>query len=118
LMTTKTQLDAAAKKLLGIKEALALLSLELALKSFNPKQPRWPAGRSDGGQWRSDGVPRVAQTRIGVFDPTRMPGCLEQLNLDEEICRAVQSRKCWESSRTRYDNCMKDLFIPFLEVGR
>jgi hypothetical protein len=32
---------------------IALLMIDLALRAFNPNQPRVPAGRSDGGQWTS-----------------------------------------------------------------
>lgn len=32
---------------------IALLRVDLALRAFNPSQPRVPAGRSDGGQWTS-----------------------------------------------------------------
>lgn len=32
---------------------IALLRVDLALRAFNPSQPRVHAGRSDGGQWTS-----------------------------------------------------------------
>lgn len=112
------QIEGVALKVEELKEVTALLALEIALKRFNPNQPRWPAGRSEGGQWRPATGSLVAQERIGIYDPARMPGCLAQLSLDEEICRAAASRRCWQSSRDRYDNCMKNLFSPLLEVGR
>lgn len=31
-----------------------LLALELALRAYNPDQPRVPAGNPDGGQWTSE----------------------------------------------------------------
>jgi hypothetical protein len=39
---------------------IALLRVDLALRAFNPSQPRVPAGRSDGGQWTSGGDTSVS----------------------------------------------------------
>jgi hypothetical protein len=48
--------------LLEVRSALARAELEvrlrsvaLALRRFNPSQPRLPAGSADGGQWTDDG---------------------------------------------------------------
>jgi len=54
----------------------------------------------------------------GVYDPGRMSECLAQLELDEELCRMARSDRCWESSQMRYNNCIKNVYIPPLEVGR
>ncbi len=51
-------LDQATAYLLALKSDIAAVRLRLALKRFNPDQPRWPAGQSDGGQWRPAGWKR------------------------------------------------------------
>ena len=55
------QLQIAIERLLDLKADIAILRLKLALKKYNPTQPRWPAGRSDGGQWRQVDSNEVAQ---------------------------------------------------------
>jgi hypothetical protein len=115
-MTTRQQLREIGRKLAELREMTALWSVEIALKNFDPNQPRWPGGQSNGGQWRPAGGD-VAQTE-GIYDPTRMPKCLTQQALDHELCRMAKSAKCWMSADIRFNNCMKNVYIPPLEVGR
>jgi hypothetical protein len=110
-------LDLAAEQLAAIRAEVALLRLRLALKKFNPSQPRWPSGRPDGGQWRpssAEGALKIA----GTYDAARAPICLAQQRLDHELCRMAKSYRCWQSADLRYNNCMRDTYIPPLEVGR
>jgi hypothetical protein len=51
-----------------LQRQLALLRLKLALRAFDPNQPRWPAGESDGGRWRRTGAGEGVAARI---DPMR-----------------------------------------------
>jgi hypothetical protein len=126
-------LKALAIKIAEMKTNLALVRLRLALRAYDPDQPRWPAGQSDGGQWRSengaesaitfDQRPQQVQSTLrvaaeGIYDPGREPQCSAQLILDEELCRTVRSSRCWQSSRERYDNCMRGVYIPPLQVAR
>ena len=43
-------IEAATKALAELRDDLLFARLQLLLKRFNPDQPRWPAGQSDGGQ--------------------------------------------------------------------
>jgi len=64
-----------------LREALAAIRLQLAVRAFNPNQPRWPAGRSDGGQWRpAEGTTLVA----GKLDQRREAACSEQYDRDSD----------------------------------
>lgn len=110
-------LGLAKEKILQLKADVAILQLRLALKKFDPNQPRWPKGVHEGGQWRPANGTLVAQQE-GIYDPSRMSMCLAQQVADEEPCRMVKSAKCWKSSQVRYDNCMKNVYLPPLEVGR
>ena len=107
-----------------LKVDMALIRLRLALRSFNPDEPRWPAGQINGGQWRAtDGMghaqpPASTAGLEGAYDPGRMSMCLVQQLKDEELCRMVRSDRCWESSQMRYNNCMRNVYIPPLEIGR
>lgn len=50
-MTTEYDNIAIARcKLDELRFQVAVIRLQLALRAFNPNQPRWPAGRPDGGQ--------------------------------------------------------------------
>ncbi|MBI4920356.1 MAG: hypothetical protein HY834_01280 [Devosia nanyangense] len=110
-------LGSAKEMILQLKADVAILQLRLALKKFDPNQPRWPKGVHEGGQWKPVGGTLVAQQE-GIYDPSRMPMCLAQMEADEELCRMAKSSRCWESSQIRYNNCMKNVYIPRLEVGR
>ena len=84
----------------------------LAMKLFDPNQPRWPAGQSIGGRWR-----RVHEGDLTVaigFDRRREAECEKQQALDWDLCRMSKSRLCWESAMTRYAACMTNDFIPDL----
>lgn len=118
----RSLLDVTAEKLTELRLAAAMLQLRLALKKYDPNQPRWPGGSSVGGisvggRWRETGTGDVAQAE-GVHDPSRLSMCLAQLALDEELCRMAKSRRCWVSSQERYVNCMRNVYVPPLEVGR
>jgi hypothetical protein len=126
-MVTRGQLDTLSRKLSELRETTALLSLDLAIKKFDPNQLRWSGGNSWGGRWRADNdestppdsPPQlVAITRMGTYDEARMPGCSAQLELDHEICRAAQSKNCWRLADIRFNNCMMNVYIPPLEVGK
>jgi hypothetical protein len=86
----------------------------LGLKVFDPDQPRWPAGRSDGGQWRPAGG---AESVEASFNPLNEAKCNLQMLRDEELCRAVRSRECWSMVLERWNACMRDEYIPQLRVG-
>jgi hypothetical protein len=123
------QLSLAAGKLADLKADVALLQLGLALKKFDPNEPRWVRGTPGGwgGRWRrvgdtaAEGETAPAQvatfTRIGVYDESKMPGCLEQMALDEAVCRRFGRDRCWQMMNERYHNCMKNLYIPPLGWG-
>lgn len=102
-------------RLAELRMDVALLQLRMALKRFNPNQPRWPTGRPDGGQWRPASDTSIAN--IG-YDPSLIPICDAQRALDYELCRMAKSRNCWISADLRHDNCMRNAYIPPLEVGR
>jgi hypothetical protein len=59
-----------------------LLSLKLALRAYNPDQPRVPPGHSDGGQWTSGGA--------GGTQPSAAPGG-ESERRPVRILRAVDT---------------------------
>ena len=99
-----------------IKVDIALLRLRLALRNYNPLQPRWPAGRPEGGQWRPSGG-ETAQAE-GIYDPSRAGICDLQLERDHDLCRMAKTPRCWESADIRHANCMRNVYIPRLEVGR
>jgi hypothetical protein len=119
-MVTKDQLAVLSRKLSEIRQATALISLELALKKFDPNQLRWDRGTRWGGRFRdpddTSTPPASAQlatfTREGVWDDAREPGCLQQRELDEAICARFTGRRCWDRSFERYINCMKNVYLP------
>jgi hypothetical protein len=120
-MVTKEQLAVLSRKLSDLRQATALISLEIAIKKFDPNQLRWDRGTSWGGRFRdpddpSTPPPPAAQlatfTLEGVWDDSRGPGCLKQRDLDEAICARFTGRRCWDRSFERYINCMKNVYIP------
>lgn len=95
---------------------LAFMRLELALKAFDPNQPRWPAGQSDGGQWRpanGNGKPHDVQV-AGQVKRRLIPLCKEQMASDEDACRASQSQLCWTLVMPRYNACIRGEYVPEL----
>ena len=108
-------LGEAGSILLNLRSEIAAVRIRMALKKFNPDQPRWPAGQSDGGQWRPEDGMQLGQ--VG-YDPSREAMCEEQRQLDHELCRMARTSKCWESADFRYNNCVRNAYIPPLEVGR
>lgn len=104
----------ARSKLDELRHEVAIIRLRLALRAFNPSQPRWPAGRSDGGQWRPAGA---SERREAAYNPANEARCNVQKLLDEELCRTVRSRECWGMVMERWDACMRDVYIPPLRVG-
>lgn len=100
----------AKEKLLELKTDLAVLWMRLALKRFDPQQPRWPAGTTIGGQWRPTGG-TTGDEAVG-YDPSRRMECEAQRMLDQELCRMARSATCWEVSDERYNNCMRGAYIP------
>jgi hypothetical protein len=104
-----------ARKVVELKEVLALLRLQLALRSinsgFNPNQPRWPSGNSWGGRWRDVGsVTLVA----GKLDQLREPKCQAQYERDLELCSMSRSPLCWSSAMDRRAACIAGDIIPTL----
>lgn len=96
-------------KLNELRYELSIIQLRLALRAFDPNQPRWPAGRSDGGRWRP-----ASDRREASYNPSNEARCNMQKLLDEELCRTVRSK---EMVMERWDACMKDVYIPPLRVG-
>lgn len=114
-MTTEyDNIAIARRKLDELRFQVAVIRLQLALRAFNPNQPRWPAGRPDGGQWRPAGG---SEHREASYNPANETRCNVQKLLDEEICRAVRSRECWSMVMERWDACMRDVYLPPLRVG-
>lgn len=104
-------IERATRTLVGLQESLALLRLKLALRAFNPDQPRWPAGRSDGGQWRPvNGATLVA----GKLDQRREAQCEEQYERDSDLCRMTQSALCWSTAMQRRAACIAGDYVPQL----
>jgi len=66
----------ARSKLAELRYDIALIQLRLALRAYNPQQPRWPAGQSDGGQWRPTNAPHV---RDAAYNPSNEPKCYRQM---------------------------------------
>ena len=94
---------------------IAALRMRLALRSFNPNQPRGPAGQSEGGQWRPA---TGGSTKVAAFDEGRRAQCDLQRELDEELCAMQLSSWCWDSAAERWNNCMRGVYVPPLKVGR
>lgn len=101
----------ANRLVIEIRETLAIARLRIALKMFDPNQPRWPAGQSDGGQWRpAEGAIQVA----GKLDQRREADCLAQYELDSDLCRMTRSRLCWETAMQRRAACIAGDYVPVL----
>ena len=105
----KHMLNDAAGKLVELRDDLALLRLHLALRAFDPNQPRWPAGQSDGGQWRPTGI-QVA----GKRDQWREAMCEGQYDRDSDPCRMRGRRLCSETAMQRRAACIAGDYIPQL----
>jgi hypothetical protein len=102
----------ANRLVIEIRETLAIARLRLVLKMFSPNQPRWPAGQSDGGQWKpAGGAIQVA----GKLDQRREAACLEQYEQDSDLCRMSRSRLCWETAMIRRGACIAGDYIPPLQ---
>lgn len=104
------------RKLLELRSEMAAIRLRLALRAFDPNQPRWPAGRTDGGQWRQ--ASRGNATRVAAFEEGRRMQCDLQRELDEELCAMQLDSWCWDSAAERWNNCMRGVYIPPLKVGK
>jgi len=97
----------AAEAIDDFKVDLALIRLDLALRAFDPGQPRVPAGNSDGGQWTSG--PEVGSGKRIAEDEDqeeRERACEEQYTEDAFHCRMVGLRACHESAAFRYADCL------------
>jgi hypothetical protein len=109
----EADIKTAAIKIAEIKADLALLRLRLALRAYDPDQPRWPAGQPDGGQWRpGDGNSGPNNRVAGRIKPGRQALCDEQMASDSDACRATQSQLCWSLVLPRYNACLRDEYIP------
>ena len=63
-----------------LKLQVAIVRLHLALKKYNPDQPRWPSGRPDGGQWR----PAGGGSEEAAYNPGNAAKCDAQKLLEEK----------------------------------
>ena len=113
-------LDRASSTIAHLKAQAAILALEMAVKDYeqkrgyDPNQPRWPAGETIGnqpigGRWR-DTDAQIAEH--GTFDESRRPLCDDQWTIDLDVCRASGSPQCYDMMMERWDNCMRDVFVP------
>jgi len=101
------------RKIVDLQAHLAILRLRLALRAYDPNQPRWPAGRSDGGQWR----PENNETLVaGKLDQRREAMCLEQHERDSELCRASGIALCWPTAMTRRAACIAGTIYQFFDT--
>lgn len=107
LMNT-IELKRASATLAGLQVDLKLISLSLALKRYDPNQPRWPAGVSEGGQWRPAGGSSDVAAK---FDPKQRAECDLQRELDYELCRMSQSSICGSVAMERHDQCMRGVYV-------
>jgi hypothetical protein len=119
-----------------------LRRLSFAVKaSFNPNQPRVPAGNSDAGQWTDagggDASNRVTPATGGGATDTGRPRAIRtdgerfrdfgsarriSTDLEEQCwaqhmrdifqCRMVGLRSCYQQAALRYGNCLVGLPIP------
>src|SRR6218665_4139354 len=105
-------LTRAVSRIESLQSAIMLLRLRLALKAFDPDQPRWPRGQSSGGEGRPTGG--AAQKGAIGFDRRRASIFEKQQELDWALCRMSKSRLCWETAMVRYAACMTNDYIPDL----
>lgn len=103
-------------QLLELRSEMAALRLRLALRAFDRNQPRWPAGRPEGGRWRPAGGGQAKL--VAAFDEGRRMQCDAQRALDEELCAMQFGSWCWDSAAERWNNCMRGMYIPPLKVGK
>lgn len=76
--------------------AVAMLRAELHLKRFNPRQPRQPAGRPEGGQWvKVAGVKRLSEDE-----------CDKLYKDDTFHCNMVGLASCHQQAMFRYSDCL------------
>ena len=111
-------LQLTADKISELKADVAILQLRVALKRFNPSQPRWPASVPVGGQWRPSDGSTLEAAQPGMYDYSKEQECLAQRLRDEVLCGMVKSRPCWNSMWERYVNCLHNVYIPPLQAGR
>src|SRR5687767_422393 len=103
----------------------------IAKASFNPNQPRVPAGNPDGGQWTDggggDGDGAAARQRVSeastVAERLQEFGSARRISTDLQDqcwaqhmrdifqCRMVGLRACYEQAALRYANCLVGLPI-------
>ena len=89
----------AKRLILDIRTKIAIWRAEMALKRFNPNQPRVPAGNPDGGQWTSE---------INVSMGRRLSEaeCDEIFEKDNFHCRMVDLQSCYQQATFRYGDCL------------
>lgn len=111
VLATLTEVGLLLKAIREIQEA----------KRYNPNQPRVPAGSSEGGQWApspSDSAPssptRTQAVSVGQYDPNRWEMCELLRGLDRKHCQKWKSADCWTSMDERFNNCMRNVYIPEL----
>ena len=91
--------EEAAKAIEDFSVDLALIRINLALRAFDPDQPRIPAGNSEGGQWTSDDDSSSGQLIAEDDDGEKRERiCEEQYAKDTFHCRMVGLRACHESA--------------------
>ena len=98
------------RKMAEGRMTLALLTLGENLLKYNPNQPRVPAGRSDGGQWTSDGTLVASK-----YNEANRQKCELQYETDMFQCRFVTYwQSCQSQAMVRLVACMKgDPLPPF-----
>ena len=113
-----TLLRQISRKLLGLQLQEKLLRCQVALKaSFNPDQPRVPAGNPDGGRWTGDGSPSTiaephGQMAARRISPTTEAKCELQYQRDIFQCRMVGLPSCYAQAAERYAACLAGRPIP------
>jgi hypothetical protein len=109
----------ATTKYLRLRWLAADLKLDLLRRQFartyDPHQPRVPAGNPDGGQWTSIGAADLGE-RLRLVVRRRPASveaeCWRQYMQDKFICNLVQSPACYRQAMLRYANCLQGLPVP------
>jgi len=106
---------------LRFKAALDAHDDMLRKASFNPSQPRVPAGNPDGGQW-TDVTEDEGPTdgSLESFSAARRRGrsvayCMAQYAVDSLLCNSIeqsQRRACWAQAAERLAACLSGRPIP------
>ena len=98
-------------ELAGMQCVVSAIRLGLALKRYDPNQPRVPGGRPGAGQWTGDSTSGASDATgsLGTSDASASEDVVlaarRDRGIDEDACWAQYERDCFQCSMVGLPAC-------------